>query len=77
MMVEDITRFEFQGVVYYQEHGNFFDRGSADSYYNRKPTPHRGGVGGDTGPRRLASNDQERAEYMAGYGWNEQFGHKK
>ena len=36
---------------YDKEHGSYFDRGSADSYYGRDRQPHRGGVGGMSGPR--------------------------
>ena len=35
---------------YDTSHGSPFDRGSADSYYQRPRNPHRGGVGGDSGP---------------------------
>jgi len=76
-MFNEITKVEFKGVVYQQQHGNFFDRGSADSYYGRTPQPHRGGVGGNSGPRRLAETAQEKAEYMAGYAYNEELGDKK
>jgi hypothetical protein len=58
-------------------HGSLYDRGAADSYYNRAPRPHFGGVGGDSGPRWGARTDEEIAEYMAGYEFNEKFGDKK
>ena len=58
-MFDEITKVEFNGVVYQQQHGNWFDRGSADSYYGRRPNPHRGGVGGDSGPRLEASEPFE------------------
>ena len=48
-------------------HGSFLDRGAADSYYGRIPNPHRGGVGGDSGPFVKASSQQEVDDYMAGY----------
>jgi len=58
-------------------HGSLFDRGSADSYYDRNPSPHYGGVGGNSG-ERIAVFDQEMVdEYLAGYRYNEQFGDKK
>ena len=58
-------------------HGSLYDRGSADSYYHRAPSPHYGGVGGDSGPRVDVSDPGSRAEYMAGYEHNEKHGDKK
>ena len=58
-------------------HGGLFDRGSADSYYGRRPAPHYGGVGGDSGSRVEVQDPESVAEYMAGYDYNEQYGHKK
>jgi hypothetical protein len=58
-------------------HGCLFDRGSADSYYGRPRGPHYGGVGGDSGPRVDQLTAEERAEYMAGYDYNEECGEKK
>ena len=48
-------------------HNSLFDRGSSDRYYRREINPHW--VNGDepTAPRVAASDDRERAEYMAGY----------
>jgi hypothetical protein len=69
----------YKGRVYNVNHGDPFDRGSADSHYGRGRNPHKGGVGGDSGPR-IESNEmtlQEIADYGAGYNWNEQFGDKK
>lgn len=63
--------------VYDQRHGSFWDRGSADSYYGRPRTPHRGGVGGDSGPRIDAVTDAELEAYHAGYDYNEEYGDKK
>lgn len=60
-----------------KSHGSFFDRGSADSYYGRPRNPHRGGVGGDSGPRIAAIKESEMHAYDAGYDYNEQFGDKK
>lgn len=62
---------------YDKSHGSFFDRGSADSYYGRPLDPHRGGVGGMSGQRIVASTDAEVQAYHAGYAYNEQFGDKK
>lgn len=60
-----------------KRHGCLFDRGSADSYYGRRPSPHYGGVGGDSGPEVVDLTAEEIAEYMAGYRDNEQNGDKK
>jgi hypothetical protein len=63
--------------MYDKSHGSFFDRGSADSYYHRPRDPHRGGVGGDSGPRIDAKFESDIQAYHAGYDYNEQFGGKK
>jgi hypothetical protein len=60
-----------------KEHGSFFDRGSADSYYGRPRNPHRGGVGGMSGPRIPATTAEELEAYHAGYDYNEEYGDKK
>jgi hypothetical protein len=64
---------------YDQRHGGAFDRGAADSYYQRGRTPHmyEGGTGTS---RRIEQAEMTPAEvqaYIAGYQWNEQFGDKK
>jgi len=76
-MFDQPNRFTFRGETYVVHHGDPFDRGSADSYYGRPRDPHRGGVGGDSGPRVDQLNEQELQEYHAGYDYNEQFGDKK
>jgi hypothetical protein len=58
-------------------HGSLFDRGSADSYYGRPPSPHYGGMGGDSGPHVDVTDKDSVAEYMTGYNYNEQHGDKK
>lgn len=58
-------------------HGCLYDRGSADSYYNRGPSPHYGGVGGGSGERITVTDPESCAEYMAGYEDNERCGDKK
>ena len=68
---------EWNGKSYDATHGSFFDRGAADSYYDRIRDPHRGGVGGDSGPRIDATNFEEVEAYNAGYDYNERFGDKK
>lgn len=62
---------------YDQRHGSPFDRGSADSWYHRPMNPHKGGVGGDSGPRIEKLLEAEIEAYMAGYEWNERFGGHK
>lgn len=59
------------------EHGSLYDRGSADSYYGRVPSPHYGGVGGESGERVQVRDKASVDEYMAGYNYNEQYGDKK
>lgn len=68
---------EYNGKTYESNHGSFFDRGSADSYYGRPRNPHRGGVGGDSGPRIVAETAEELEAYHAGYDQNEEQGNKK
>lgn len=60
-----------------ERHGSLWDRGSADSYYNRPPEPHYYLEGTYRGEKTTDLNPYEIAEYMAGYQHNEQFGHKK
>lgn len=68
---------EYKGKTYDGSHGSFFDRGAADSYYGRGRTPHRGGVGGDSGPRMDAVTKEDIEAYHAGYDYNEECGDKK
>ena len=70
---------EFKGKQYDDRHGGPFDRGAADSYYDRLIRPHF-----FTDATYRSEEIEERfmtksqiAEYMAGYEWNEQFGGKK
>ncbi len=76
-MFDEVTYYEIHGKSYAQKHGNPFDRGSADSYYGRNRNPHKGGVGGDSGPRVEQLTDAEIEAYHAGYDYNEQHGDKK
>jgi hypothetical protein len=62
---------------YNKEHGSPFDRGSSDSYYGRRRLPHKGGVGGYSGPRREELTAAEVIAYHAGYDENEASGEKK
>jgi len=55
-------------------HGSPADRGAADSYYRRKPFPHKR-VGEEE--IELAPGTAEHAEYMQGYNDNEGLGNFK
>jgi hypothetical protein len=60
-------------------HGGAFDRGSADSYYQRGIEPHLF-LGDSYNSRKVEEfqmTKEQLKEYMAGYFWNEQFGDKK
>lgn len=79
MIVETNRAQEFQGITYDATHGSPFDRGSADSYYGRFPSPHKYPNGTGNAPR-IEGHDCTLAEmkaYYAGYEWNEQLGDKK
>ena len=78
-MLDTIQTVEFQGITYNASHGSPFDRGSADSYYGRTQDPHKGGVGGDSGPRVEAPDMTlaEIIEYFRGYEYNEHSGERK
>lgn len=59
-----------------ERHGGPFDRGMADSYYNRGRNPHYY-VGATYDSVRLEEVDmseKEIADYNAGYDYNEQLG---
>ena len=62
-----------------KRHGSCFDRGSADSYYNRPRSPHY--YVGDTYKSEKVTvenmTEEEIANYHAGYDWNESNGDKK
>jgi hypothetical protein len=58
-------------------HGSLYDRGSADSYYGRERYPHWYPNGTYNGDCVLGVTEEEIAEYMAGYDWNEEHGDKK
>lgn len=77
MFLNEVTYYEVHGKSYAQKHGNPFDRGSADSYYGRSRQPHKGGVGGDSGPRVTELTLDEMEAYHAGYDYNEQSGDRK
>ena len=58
-------------------HGSLWDRGSADSYYGRPPTPHWYPNGTYNGAAVTQLSAEEIAEYMMGYADNEESGGKK
>ena len=66
-------------TTYDQRHGSPYDRGAADSYYNREYWPHY--FVGDTHRTRRVDMAQMTAEeivaYTAGYRDNEAVGNKK
>lgn len=76
-MFNQVSFYTVHGKRYAQKHGNAFDRGSADSYYGRPRNPHKGGVGGDSGPRVTELTADEMEAYHAGYDYNEAQGGKK
>lgn len=77
-MVNQTNTYEFNGKTYEQRHGNAFDRGLADSYYNRPRRPHYF-TGATYKSKEVipAAGSAEYDAYMAGYDYNEQWGDKK
>jgi hypothetical protein len=66
-------------MIYDQRHGGPYDRGSADSYYNRPFNPHFF-VGRTYNSRRIDMADmvaEEIVAYTKGYNDNEKSGCKK
>ncbi len=73
------TTIVMNGRHYKTRHGSAFDRGSADSYYDRPRRPHfftDATYQSDEIEERFMTKDQIE-EYNAGYDYNEQFGDKK
>lgn len=70
---------EFKGVLYDARHGGPFDRGTADSWYDRPTVPHY--YEGATKSSPLITEDkmteEQIREYFAGYNYNELHGGKK
>ena len=74
-MMAEATR----SAHYDQRHGGPWDRGSADSHYNRRYDPHYY-VGDTYSTPRIGLKDMTAAEitaYTAGYEYNEECGEKK
>jgi hypothetical protein len=76
-MFDTVSYYEVRGKTYEQKHGNPFDRGSADSYYDRGRNPHKYPNGTGNVPRVETLTAEEVEAYHAGYDYNEQFGDKK
>lgn len=71
--------YEWDGTTYNVEHGDPFDRGSADSYYGRRYDPHwwpEGTMKGDKVEQADMSMEEIEA-YAAGWEYNETLGDKK
>lgn len=70
---------DMNGKRYDPRHGGPFDRGSADSWYDRGRNPHYY-VGATSFSDRVEEKDmtpEEIEAYQAGYDYNERFGGKK
>lgn len=65
--------------MYDQRHGGPFDRGSADSYYDRSYDPHyyKGNTYGSERVELADMTAEEIVAYTAGYKYNEKSGNKK
>lgn len=64
---------------YDERYGGPYDRGSADSYYRRSPSPHYY-VGNTYSSKRIDRDrmtEDEVAAYYAGYDENEEYGEHK
>lgn len=76
-MFDQTHQVEHLGKTYQFTHGDPFDRGMSDSYYGRRASAHKGGVGGSSGPRNSELTAKEIEDYHAGYAYNESIGDKK
>lgn len=78
MLTKEETLRALKGPQFDREqHGSLYDRGSADSYYGRPRDPHWYPQGTYKGQPVTDLTAEEVAEYMAGYGDNEQSGDHK
>lgn len=86
--LEDFPNRHFNSVIFEKveregpqfnrfRNGGLHDRGKADSYYRRGPSPHWYPEGTGNGESVTNLTKEEVAEYMAGYEYNEQYGDKK
>jgi hypothetical protein len=79
MRVPNMEMVEYKGKMYNARHGGPFDRGSADSYYDRGRRPHyfTGASYQSTELEEVDMSAKEIEDYHAGYEYNEDFGSKK
>lgn len=75
----NIETVEYLGQKFDTRHGGPFDRGSADSWYDRGCNPHYYvGATGQSARVEIANmTEEEVVAYLAGYQYNEEFGGKK
>ena len=64
-------------MILNHSHGSLWDRGSADSYYQRPRDPHYYPDGSYNGERITDLTPEQVKEYLDGYEWNEKHGDKK
>ena len=69
--------YTYQDCFDRDRHGSLYDRGSADSYYNRKLDPHWYPLGSYNNPRITDLTPEQISEYKAGYEDNEKLGDHK
>jgi hypothetical protein len=67
--MKDTTRIQFDR----NRHGSLYDRGSADSYYRRRRTPHWYPDGTGHGKKVTDLTIEEIEEYNLGYIENDDF----
>jgi hypothetical protein len=60
-----------------KKHGGPWDRGTADSYYGRLPSPHYWPEGTGNGNKVTDLTKEELEAYLAGYQYNEDSGERK
>jgi hypothetical protein len=64
-------------MILNHSHGSLWDRGSADSYYQRPRDPHYYPEGTCIGDRCESLTADQVKAYLAGYEHNEKYGDKK
>ena len=75
----NVRKVEYLDRVFNARYGGPFDRGSADSWYSRGIDPHYY-EGNSLASKRFSIHEmteEQVAEYLAGYQYNEEFGGKK
>lgn len=68
---------EYNGKLYTTFHGSPFDRGMADSWYDRPKNPHWYPNGSYNSPCITNMTQNEIDDYNAGYDYNESTASKK